>query len=257
MRDDPDDARPHRPIRNPRCSTRELTTKVRRWTPRRVLITRSAAEHPHAARILERCAGGRRTRDRDVGQRPADRAAPGDRARGVRGRQVDDGGGGGAAERAQAAAHPAQCRLADRPGPRLPGALPVLLSGRVAQRAADHPGVRQSRCRAGRDRHPRRPGHGDQQHRRAGARGDDLRAVLLHRSARHRARHRQRGRGGPPGRVGRVRRRRATAVHHQVRRRRRPAAASTISGVPGSGSRSTPWRSRPGSTAGRRRWRVG
>ncbi len=33
----------------------ELVTKVRRWTPRRVLVTRSAAEHPHAQRIIERC----------------------------------------------------------------------------------------------------------------------------------------------------------------------------------------------------------
>ena len=31
------------------------TGPVRRWTPRRVLVTRSAAEHPHAQQIVQRC----------------------------------------------------------------------------------------------------------------------------------------------------------------------------------------------------------
>jgi len=63
-----------------------------------------------------------------------------------------------------------------------------------------------------------------QRHRRAWRRGHDVRALLLHRSARHRAPDRLAGRGGAPGRRGPARRRRVAPLHHQVRRRRGPAA---------------------------------
>ena len=32
-----------------------MNTRTRLWTPRRVLVTRSAAEHDHAAEIIRRC----------------------------------------------------------------------------------------------------------------------------------------------------------------------------------------------------------
>ena len=40
----------------------ELPATVKRWTPRRVLVTRSAAELPHGQEIVRRCeAPGSRT----------------------------------------------------------------------------------------------------------------------------------------------------------------------------------------------------
>jgi hypothetical protein len=148
-----------------------------------------------------------------------DRAARGDRARDVRPGQDDPGRGRGAPERAQAAAHPAQRGLADRPGPRLPGPLPVLLPRRLAQRSPGHPGVRQPRRGAGGDRDARRLRSHHQRHGRTGTRGDDLRAVLLHRPVGHRARDRLAGDRHLPGRRRGVRRPGLAALHHQVRRR--------------------------------------
>jgi hypothetical protein len=105
--------------------TTAMTTAVapvptRLWTPSRVLVTRSAAERPHGRRIIDRLeAAG--VSDIEL--------LTGDRRRRPAGVQ------------AQAAADPAVRGLALRPRRGVPGALPVLLPGRLADRAADHPGL--------------------------------------------------------------------------------------------------------------------
>jgi spore photoproduct lyase len=40
---------------DPRAPTDPFLPDARRWTPRRVLVTRSAQEHPHTAEVLRRC----------------------------------------------------------------------------------------------------------------------------------------------------------------------------------------------------------
>ena len=86
---------------------------------------------------------GRRSRRRRVPpRRPDHRSAGRRRARHLRPRQGDAGRRRQPAVEAEAAADPAQRRLAGRPRRGLPGALPVLLSRRLAGRAARDPGLR-------------------------------------------------------------------------------------------------------------------
>ncbi|MEJ7741603.1 MAG: hypothetical protein WKF73_03050 [Nocardioidaceae bacterium] len=125
----------------------------RLWSPKRVLVTRAAAEQPHTAEIVRRCeaagvgdiaflAGNRLTGLSAETERETYARAKSTMAVVV-----------APPSAAEAAADPAQCRLAHRPRPRLPGSLSVLLPGRVADRTARHPGVRQPRRGAGRHRH--------------------------------------------------------------------------------------------------------
>ena len=72
------------------------------------------------------------------------------------------------------------------------------------------------------------------------ARGHDVRGVLLHRPAGHRAPHRQPGRGDRARRHARLRRARAAARDDEVRRRRRRCSTCRTAAAPGSGSPSTP-----------------
>ena len=130
------------------------TTSTRLWVPRQVLVTRSAAELPHTAQIL--AAGARRPASTDV------EFLRGDRLTGAA-RRDDERETYARAKstlavvvsppsQAEAAADPAERRLAGRPGRGLPGPLPVLLPRRLADRPAGDPGVRRPR------RDPRRPG---------------------------------------------------------------------------------------------------
>ena len=126
----------------------------RSWTPRRVLLTRAASEQPHAAEIIRRCDRGRASSDIEC--------CVGDRLPPLRGESERETYARAKSTLAvvvappsalKPAADPAQRRLAHRPRPRLPRALPVLLPRRLAGRAADHPRLRQPRRGPRADRH--------------------------------------------------------------------------------------------------------
>src|SRR3954447_20441501 len=102
-------------------------SRTRLWVPRRVLITRSAAERPHIAEIIARCAdaGVEDIRflpaDRLTGLTGADERATYALAKSTLAVVVSPPSG------AEALPDPAERGLAHRSRPRLPRALPVLL----------------------------------------------------------------------------------------------------------------------------------
>ena len=170
------------------------------WVPKHVQVTRAAAEQPHTAEILRRCEAAGVT---DI------QLLPGDRLTGLRGgteRETYARGQGDArrrrraAERAQAAAHPAERRLAAStwPGAARRTASTATSPARSPARRSPGSTPTSTRSSAGIG-DPRRPRHGHQRHRRARPRGHHVRAVLLHRPARHRAPHRLARRGDRAG----------------------------------------------------------
>ena len=178
-------------------------TDTRRWLPKRVLITAPAAEQPHTAEIVRRCEAAGVT-DIEI--------LPGNRLTGLTGANERETYARAKSTLAVVVAPPSALKPQPIPPSAdwridlargCPGPLPVLLPGRFAERPAGHPGLRQSRRRPGRHRHPRRPRARSPVRRVArGSRGHDLRAVLLHRPARARAPHRLAGRRDRPGRGG-------------------------------------------------------
>ena len=113
------------------------------WTPARVLVTRSAADTPHGAGIVARCESAG-VADIDVlrGDRLPPLRAENDRATYALAKRT----------LAVVVAPPGKLKLQPIPpsadwridlAEGCPGPLPILLPGRLAVRAADHPGVRQ------------------------------------------------------------------------------------------------------------------
>ena len=163
--------------------------RSRLWTPKHVVVTKSAAEHPHAAEILRRVAAAGiddvefLRGNRITGLREEDERETYARAKSTLAIVVQP------AVAATAAADLAERRLAGRPGRGLSCALPVLLRRRLAVRAPGHPRLRQPRRHPGRTERLRRA-RGEVTSRSAPrARGHHLRGVLLHRPARARTPH--------------------------------------------------------------------
>ena len=199
--------------------TLALATRPRRWLPRQVLVTRSAAELPHTAEILRRCE--RAGVDR-IELLPADRltGSPRRTEREIYARAKNTLAVVVAPPSALkpqpippsadwridlARGCPAHCQycylagsLSGPPVTRVFANLDEVLAG-----IGSHAG-RGTVTSGTAERGPRR---------------HHVRAVLLHRPAGHRAPHRVAGHGHLPGRRGPLRRRRPAAVHHQVRRR--------------------------------------
>ena len=202
--------------------------RSRLWTPRHVVVTRSAAERPHTAEILRRVAAAGVDDVEFLRRRPHHGPARRRRARDLRPSQGDPRGRRQPAVEAQAAADPAQRRLACRPRRGLPGALPVLLPRRVAGRAAGHAGLRRPRRDPRRARRVRRQRARHLRHRRPRARGDDVRGLVLHRPAGHRSRTSGPTTSPAPCSCGR----RRSSAHG-------PCSTCRTAGAPGSGRRST------------------
>ena len=206
------------------------------WTPARVLVTRSASELPHGADDRRAVRGRRRCRHRRAVRRPAAVAARRGRPRRLRTGQAHARRRRGTAEQAPTAADPAERRLADRPRRGLPGALPVLLSGRLAVAARRSPGCTRTFPRSS-PRWTSSVGHGTVTSGLAGARGGGhhVRGLLLHRPARARTPHRVAVDDDRPRRHPRLAGPGGAAVHHEVRRRRTPARPAARRPHPGPG----------------------
>ncbi len=157
----------------------------------RPLHTRRARRAVRAADSRARRGAGRA--GREVERQPCDGPARRHRTRHLPYRQVDAGRRQRARWSIQTAADSAVCRLPVSPGPRLPGALPILLPRRIAERPADDARLRQPAADLGQHdafRAPRRPDFVRSQllHRSARARAPDGQPIRRHHALRHAAR---------------------------------------------------------------------